>query len=71
MANYLLGHNYLASEDPRIRAFLDEIITVCKKHGYSIDFDDGYEWFYVEKFNSLINDRLYAARIGTSIKIPR
>lgn len=39
------------SEDTAIYLFLEEIKTVCKKHGLSISHEGGYGAFEIEKYS--------------------
>lgn len=47
--------------DPKIDAFLDDIIGVCKKHELSIAHEDGHGAFLVEKFSEANTKWLFEA----------
>ena len=36
----------------RVKSFIDEIISVCKKHGLSISHEDDHGSFIITKFNA-------------------
>lgn len=38
-------------ESAKIDAFIEEVLDVCKKHGFSIGHEDGHGAFEIEKFN--------------------
>ena len=38
-------------ESPKIDAFLEEVIEVCRKHGMSISHEDGHGSFLVVPFS--------------------
>jgi hypothetical protein len=38
-------------ENKKIDAFIEEVIAVSKKHGFSISHEDGHGAFEIEKFS--------------------
>lgn len=38
-------------ENKKIDAFIEEVISVSKKHGFSISHEDGHGPFEIEKFS--------------------
>jgi hypothetical protein len=36
------------TDDPEVDAFLEEVIAVCKKHGFSIAHEDGHGSFLIQ-----------------------
>ena len=38
-------------EVPAIDSFIEEVIEVCKKHGFSISHEDGHGGFQITKYN--------------------
>ena len=51
-------------EDPRIDAFLEEILAVCARHGLSISHEDGHGAFIIEPFSENNKEWLENAMIG-------
>ena len=48
-------------EHPKVDAFLNEIISVCKKHGFSLSHEDFHGAFVVCGFNNDNAERLMYA----------
>lgn len=44
--------------NPKIDAFIEEIISVCKKHGMSISHEDGHGGFEIEEYDDDLSDWL-------------
>jgi hypothetical protein len=49
-----------------IDAFLDEVLAVCKKHGYSISHEDRHGAFEIETYNFDLHRWLKVAHDRTS-----
>ena len=54
-------------ENVEIDAFLQEIIAICKKHGYSISHEDGHGAFEIENTDDYNFDWLLNAHDCTKI----
>ena len=54
-------NEFVTSE--KIDKFLEEIASVCKKHGYSISHEDGHGSFHICKYNDGDSDWLLNANI--------
>jgi hypothetical protein len=52
---------------PEVQAFLDELITVCRKHGLSISHEDGHCNFIVERHSQWLEQWLRAAKDDTGV----
>lgn len=48
-------------ENSKIDAFLEDVVSVCRKHGLSIEHEDAHGGFEVTKFNRDAVDWLLAA----------
>ena len=44
---HAVGHDGHEVEDPKIDAFLEEIWTVCERHGLGLSHEDGHGSFLV------------------------
>lgn len=58
-------------ENVKIDAFLQEIIAICKKHGYSISHEDGHGAFEIENTDDHNFDWLLNAHDCTTNQITR
>jgi hypothetical protein len=54
-------------ENEQVDNFLQEIASVCQKHGFSISHEDGYGAFVIEAYDKANIDWLMDAHIGKSI----
>jgi hypothetical protein len=52
-------------ENAKIDAFLEEVIAVCQKHGFSIAHEDGHGAFLIEKYSEMTRDLLLDAHDET------
>lgn len=55
------AHGYV--ENPEVDAFLDEIIAVCRKHGFSIGHEDGQGAFLIDEVDEQNFDWLRGAHL--------
>lgn len=52
-------------ENPKINAFLHDVIRVCENHGLSLSHEDKHGAFEVVKFSTDNNNWLFEAIDGT------
>ena len=52
-------------EVPAIDSFIEEVIEVCKKHGFSISHEDSHGGFLITKYNVQYADWLMNASDDT------
>ena len=55
---------------PDIDAFIEDVISVCKKHGFSISHEDGHGAFEIEQYTDGFSNWLKNAHVGSSISQP-
>jgi hypothetical protein len=48
--------------------FLQEIASICRKHGFSISHEDTQGAFVIEAYDETYNDWLMAASVGKSVR---
>ena len=48
--------------DREVQDFLEEIISVCRRHGFSISHEDGHGSFEVAPYNKACAEWLMAAK---------
>ena len=56
-------------EPEQVEIFLQEIVSVCKKHGFSISHEDTQGAFIIEEYDETYIDWLMAASVGKSIRL--
>jgi len=54
--------------NPKVEAFLNEVVEVCKRHGLSIGHEDGHGAFRVEDYDETNTEWLLDAIDETSTK---
>jgi len=52
-------------DTPEVDVFIEDVLSVCRKHGFSISHEDGNGAFVIEKFNEADSDWLRAAADDT------
>jgi len=52
-------------ETPEVDAFIEEVLAVCKKHGFSIGHEDGHGSFLIEDYSEGDSDWLRNAEDET------
>lgn len=52
-------------ENPLVDAFIEDVLAVCAKHGYSISHEDGHGAFEIEKFSEDFSEWLRNAHDKT------
>jgi hypothetical protein len=56
--------NTFAKENKEIDLFIQEILALCKKHGFSIAHEDTHGSFVIEKYNDYDSEWFEAAMIN-------
>ena len=51
----------IEKENPKIDAFIEDVIEVCRAHGFSISHEDGHGAFLIEPFNADLAEWLRCA----------
>lgn len=52
-------------EAPEVDAFIEELVAVCRRHGYSIAHEDGHGAFVVEPYSESNAEWLREALLAT------
>jgi len=56
-------------KDEKVDEFLQAIVEVCRKHGYSLSHEDTQGGFIVEKYNEANIEWLMDAVVGKDVKV--
>jgi hypothetical protein len=56
-----------AKDNPRTRAFLEDIEAACRKHGLSLSHEDGHGGFMIEQFDEKLLNWLNQAFDSTEV----